>query len=533
MRGAASLTRALYSPAAKAMVAVLVTLALLMLGSCSAEPHHGQADGGHKAGAASEDRAQSQGTHEASEDGQPGSRASLVPIVHLTSLKEDVSLQEISKTDALAVSQEYQGLAQNLLDRSSFESFDSPEAVVDHVSRNPGAIGLLPWDEVGPRVKVLTVDGKSLLDPDAAEPRDYPLARDGTTTPDRKQLRRIVVGGDIVLDRGQYYMDIQRGRGVDFSLDGGYAAVTGRTPVPSQYSEYGVIHEFTAERRGGSGEMREYLHSADLTLANFENPVIRNAVWHPDAASFTGDLRLMPILQQAGIDGVTLGNNHILDAGASGLEETMGHLDDADIAYAGAGMNLAAARKPMIFDLGGTKVGVLSYQGVPSYDWAWAANASPGTAPLKEELMREDVQRLRPKVDLVVVMPHWGKEYLASPEPWQVTFAHAAVDAGADLIIGDHAHWPKGIEVYKGKSIFYGVGNFLFDQSWSEETSTGIFAEITLYGDRVIQSRPIPFIVLDKAQPNFLLPKEGGNRALRNIFSVSLGPEFEAYKSSR
>jgi poly-gamma-glutamate synthesis protein (capsule biosynthesis protein) len=326
-------------------------------------------------------------------------------------------------------------------------------------------------------------------------------------------------------------MDIQRGMGIDFSLDGGYAAVTSRVPEPSDYSETGIIHEFTAEGRGGTGQMREYLHSADLTLANFENPLIRSAVWHPDAPTFTGDLRLMPILDQAGIDGVTLGNNHIMDADVTGLKETMAHLDDAGIAHAGAGMDLAEARKPMIFSLGHTKIGVLSYQGVPYYEWAWATETSAGTTPIKQEVMREDVEKLRDQVDLVVVMPHWGQEYMATPESWQVDWAHAAVDAGADLVIGDHAHWPKGIEVYKGKPIFYGVGNFLFDQSWSEETSTGIFAEITLYGDRVIQSRPVPFIVVDKAQPNFLLPKAGGDRALRKIYSASLGPEFEAYKN--
>ena len=142
--------------------------------------------------------------------------------------------------------------------------------------------------------------------------------------------------------------------------------------------------------------------------------------------------------------------------------------------------------------------------------------------------MEEDIKRLRPKVDLILVMPHWGKEYIATPEPSQVRFAHAAMDAGADLLIGDHAHWPKGIEVYKGKPIFYGVGNFLLDQSWSEETSTGIFAEITLYGDDVVQARPVPFIVLDYAQPNFLVPGAGGDRALRKIFAASIGPEFEA-----
>ena len=106
------------------------------------------------------------------------------------------------------------------------------------------------------------------------------------------------------------------------------------------------------------------------------------------------------------------------------------------------------------------------------------------------------------------------------------------MDAGADLFVGGHAHWPKGIEVYDEKPIFYGVGNFLLDQSWSEETSTGIFAEITLYGDRPIQAEPVPFVMLDHAQPNFLVPEAGGNRALRNIFSVSPGPEFEEYKAN-
>jgi len=185
----------------------------------------------------------------------------------------------------------------------------------------------------------------------------------------------------------------------------------------------------------------------------------------------------------------------------------------------------------MIFDLGGTKIGVLSYHGVPSYDWSWATETAPGTAPLLKQVMREDVERLRREVDLVAVMPHWGREYTATPEPGQVEFAHAAVNAGADLFIGGHAHWPKGIEVYRGVPIYYGVGNFLLDQSWSEETSTGIFAEITLYGDRVIQTEPVPFVMLDQAQPNFLVPNGGGNRALRKIHAASLGPEFEAYNA--
>jgi poly-gamma-glutamate capsule biosynthesis protein CapA/YwtB (metallophosphatase superfamily) len=523
------------NPYALAAVATVLICVLLLVVSCSSEPSQGQASGDQRSGesrgaAADGSQPQPEGTDETPEDAsQPGPERPLVPIAHLTSKREGVSKEELSQNRELAVPQASMDLAKDLLGGSGFRGFGSAGAVVDHVSRNPEALGLVPWDAVGPRVKALAVDGESLLAPGEA-PDDYALSPGSGPGPDSAELRRVVVGGDIVLDRGQNYMVIQQGMGLDFPLDGGYAAVTSRVSEPSDYSESGIIHQFTAERTGGSGAVRNYLTGADLTLANLENPVIRAAVYHPEETTFTGDLRLLPILEAAGIDGVTLGNNHILDAGTSGLRETLAHLDDAGIAHAGAGMDLAEAREPMIFELGETKIGVLSYLGVPSYDWAWATETAPGTAPALTDVMREDVERLRTQVDLVVVSPHWGKEYIATPEPWQVEFAHAAVDAGADIFVGGHAHWPKGMEVYEGKPIFYGVGNFLLDQSWSEETSTGIFAEITLYEDRVIQVRPVPFILLDYAQPNFLTPQGGGNRALRKLYSASLGPEFEADK---
>jgi poly-gamma-glutamate capsule biosynthesis protein CapA/YwtB (metallophosphatase superfamily) len=513
-----------------AMFAVVLCLCLI---SCSSDERGGRSGDKQRADAKQDKQtgtAKTEGAEKPSNTSdRPEPPAALVPVAHLGSTLENVSTEELAQARGLAVARGSQEEAGGLIGRSEFDGFDSVDAVIDHVSRTPDALGLVPWDEVGPRVKALPVDGESLLDPDTAPPESYSLQSKGATVPDPGKLRRVVVGGDIVLDRGQYYTVIRRGMGIDFPLDGGYAAITSRAPERSAYSETGIIHQFTAERTGETGAVREYLSGADLTLANFENPVIRDAVYHPDATTFTGDLRLMPVLDQAGIDGVTLGNNHILDAGTTGLNETMRHLDDAKIAHAGAGMDLAEAREPMVFDLGGTKVGVLSYLDVPSYGWAWATGTAPGTAPLLRKVMEEDIRRLRQKVDLVVVMPHWGVEYTATPEAEQVDLAHAAMDAGADLVIGGHAHWPKGIELYDGKPIYYGVGNFLLDQSWSEETSTGIFAEVTLYEDRVIQTRPVPFIMLDYAQPNFLLPGAGGNRALRKVYSASLGPEFEAY----
>ena len=512
--------KVLYVPTAMTVIFILV----LLSGSCSAEQLEDQ---GRKA--------QSEDIQEPSSSNQAGSalQTFLVPIAHLTSDRESVSMEELSQARKLAVPHELRELAGELIGSSDFQSFDSAEAVLDHVSRTPEAIGLVPWDKVDPRVRALAVDGKPLLEPGAASPESYPLQPASVSSgPDIQKLRRIVAAGDVVMDRGMPYVVFDQERGIDFPLDGGYAAVTARVPEPSQASEFGVIHQFNAERRGDAGAVRKYLRDADLTLANFENPVLEDAIYHPDEPTFNGDLRLLPILNKAGVDGVTLANNHILDADVPGLEETREHLKDAGISYAGAGPTLEAARAPMIFDLGEVKVGVLSYQGVPYYEWAWATETTPGTAPLNEDVMREDIKRLRPEVDVVVVMPHWGKEYIATPEPEQVEFAHAAMDAGADLFIGGHPHWPKGIEMYRGKPIFYSVGNFLFDQSWSEETSTGIFADITLYGDRVVQARPIPFVILDRSQPNFLVPEAGGKRALDTIFSVSLGPEFEAYKGS-
>ncbi len=504
---------------------------VLLLARCSGEQPEDQTPAEQRE---EQDVGQSKSAREPSEENASGSQNALVPVAHLSSFEDDVTLEELSRTEGLAVPQESSGVVGELLGRSGeLDSFDSADAVVDYVSRTPGALGLVPWDTATPRVKALAVDGKALLATGAPAREDYPLALEGMVGPDPGELRRVVVAGDIVLDRGQSYAVIQQDLGLDFPLDGGYAAITERTLVPNPYAESELVYQVTAQRRGGAGEMREYLRRADLTLANLENPVVENAVWHPEEPTFTGDLRLLPILGQAGIDGVTLANNHILDAGVPGLEETIGHLEEAGISHAGAGPDLAAAREPMIFDLGDLRVGVLSSQNVPSYEWAWATSSVPGTAPLEEELLREDVRNLRPEVDLVVVMPHWGIEYTAPPEPEQLELAHAAIDEGADLVVGNHAHWAKGIEVYEGKPIFYGTGNFLFDQAWSEDTSTGIFAEVILYEDRIVQARPVPFIVLDYAQPNFLVPEAGGERALEKIFSASVGPEFEAYNSTR
>ena len=361
------------------------------------------------------------------------------------------------------------------------------------------------------------MDGESLLDPDSDGAEDYPLKPEGATVPDPEKLRRMVVGGDIVLDRGQYYMVIRRGMGIDFPLDGGYAAVTSRVPEQSAYSETGIIHQFTAERTGGAGAVRKYLSGADLTLANFENPVIRDAVYHPDATTFTGDLRLMPVLDQAGIDGVTLGNNHILDAGTTGLDETMGHLDDAGIAHAGAGMDLAQARKPMIFDVGGTKDRRPLLHGRAQLRLGLGHEVGPwhGAAP-SEPYGGGHKALAAEKVDLVVVSRTGASSTWPPPSRSRWTSRTPRSTRGPTSSSAATPTGPRGSRCTRESRSTTASATSCLDQSWSEETSTAIFADVTLYGDDVVQTRPVPFIILDRAQPNFLTPRgEGTGRCAR------------------
>jgi len=110
---------------------------------------------------------------------------------------------------------------------------------------------------------------------------------------------------------------------------------------------------------------------------------------------------------------------------------------------------------------------------------------------------------------VVVVYPHWGVEYRATPTAGQRSWAHRMIDAGADLVIGNHAHWAAAMEVYKGRPIWYALGNFVFDQTWSEETMEGLVLELTFDGASLVQARMHPTVILDASQPNLLDAKSG------------------------
>jgi poly-gamma-glutamate synthesis protein (capsule biosynthesis protein) len=219
----------------------------------------------------------------------------------------------------------------------------------------------------------------------------------------------------------------------------------------------------------------------DLLMVNLENPITTSQATLPKEFNFKMRPRYVGALKRGRVDIVNLANNHTYDFGSSGLVETMRVLDSMGIAYVGAGTNLEDARQPVIYTVRGVRIGFLGFHGRGA---VWNATATkPGVAPRTESVILEDVEKLRPLVDFVVVNFHWGTELAEIPDRAQITLAHQTIDAGADLIIGHHPHVLQGIEDYKGKVIAYSLGNFVFGGNTQANYSTAVLkAQISRRG---------------------------------------------------
>jgi hypothetical protein len=325
----------------------------------------------------------------------------------------------------------------------------------------------------------------------------------------------LFAGGDILLDRGVYKTVKVDGKGVDFPFDGGTAEITGRVCC----SQFGWETP-TMRRTGNGGAMRDLISGADLAIANFENPAPDNFRWHTTGVVFSADPTMIDGLANAGIDWVSLANNHIGDAGRAGLLQTIENLEERGIAASGAGANQAQARRPAMLEAGGQTIAFLGYDTVARYYFASASGA--GSAQMTAETCRQDIAAARDAgADVVIVFPHWGTEYDATPFGSQQTLARRCIDAGADMIIGNHAHWAGAVEIYDGRPIWYALGNFVFDQVWSEPTMEGITLELTFVGSELRQARMRPHIILDRSQPNFLDPTGDGRVVMGQVFDAS------------
>ncbi|MDO8424602.1 MAG: CapA family protein [bacterium] len=247
------------------------------------------------------------------------------------------------------------------------------------------------------------------------------------------------------------------------------------------------------------------LKKADVLFGNLEGPISDKGQKVGSIYSFRAEPEAIEGLTYAGFDVLSLANNHAFDYGKEALEDTFLRLKKAEIDYVGAGLNGTEAFSPLIKEVNGLKIGFLAYTNLGPK--TWRAGSGTGIAWVNEksfEDLKNNISLARTKVDILIVSLHAGEEYIADPSQFQVDFSHAAIDAGADIVIGHHPHITQKEEEYNGGYIFYSLGNFVFDQSFSEKTMQGEMVKVVVEDGKIKEVSPVSIKLNDSFQPEII-----------------------------
>jgi len=234
--------------------------------------------------------------------------------------------------------------------------------------------------------------------------------------------------------------------------------------------------KYYADKNGGNDfvlkQIQKELLKYDLVVANLEGPItdnpstsINTQPGEPDNYFFTFDPSWTKTLFKNNIKLVNLGNNHILNFGENGLISTKNYLDKSDIGYFGA----PGYSKSATLDIERVKIAFVNYNEFESIESA---------ENIKSTL--DEIQKLKLLSDVIMVYCHWGIEYQTEPTDEQRRLAYSFIDAGADLVIGSHPHVAQTTEMYNKKHIYYSLGNFVFDQYFSQPTQKGLGVAIKI-----------------------------------------------------
>jgi poly-gamma-glutamate synthesis protein (capsule biosynthesis protein) len=261
------------------------------------------------------------------------------------------------------------------------------------------------------------------------------------------------------------------------------------------------------------GREREVLSSADLAFGNLECPLTTSCDKAPGRISFQANPLYVESLTDAGFDILSLANNHSMDCGRTGLLETMKNLKQGGVRWCGAGATRAEAEAPVILNVKGIRIAFVGFTAIAP---AVAASASlkdddkPAVALASREALQRAVAAAGRVADVVVASLHWGAEYASRPVAEQVDLAHAAVEAGADLVLGHHTHTLEGMELIARRTdkgtryalVAYSLGNFAFDspRALGRRVTESIVLRCKLGRDGLVSAEVIP-VVLENYLP--------------------------------
>lgn len=217
-------------------------------------------------------------------------------------------------------------------------------------------------------------------------------------------------------------------------------------------------------------DLRTVLANADLVIANLEGPIteyesksIGSEMASRENYIFTFPVESARWLKQSNISIVNIGNNHIMNFGDDGLRQTRAALAAAGVKYFGDPEN--ADYRWYVKEINGKKIGFVSFN-------QFIADG--------DQKAFEDLGKAKEKADIAVVFAHWGTEYETKANEMQKGLARKFIDQGADLVVGSHPHVVQEMEEYNGKRIYYSLGNFIFDQYFSEETKSGLLLKVRI-----------------------------------------------------
>lgn len=243
--------------------------------------------------------------------------------------------------------------------------------------------------------------------------------------------------------------------------------------------------------------------NADLRLMNLEGPLSAARRLPEKEIDFAFDPAFAQILQDTGFDLVSQANNHALDQGKTGAAESRAHL--ARVGILSFGDEVADDRIAIATTtVRGRRLTFVGFNSVSN--------------SLDFDVASSTLAFARGSSDLMIAYMHWGAEYRDRPTRDQEHQAKWLIDHGVDIVIGAHPHWTQGLSLYKGKPIFYSLGNFVFDQDWSQETGEGLTTRLTISDQQIaIDLYPVR---IDKVQPRFVEGTEREDR-LRSLAAIS------------
>jgi poly-gamma-glutamate capsule biosynthesis protein CapA/YwtB (metallophosphatase superfamily) len=240
----------------------------------------------------------------------------------------------------------------------------------------------------------------------------------------------------------------------------------------------------------------------DLTVVNLECAISTRGSPLAKEFTFRGPPESLPPMAEAGVEVANLGNNHAYDYGPDALLDSLKHLRRAGIAPVGAGKDQDQALRPAILEVNGWQVAVVGLDMVVDpYPEALATEDKPGTSAGHDTgLMLRAIRAAERRADIVIVTIHWGVELDTQPRAEQVELGRRFVEAGADVIFGHHAHRLQPMDVYHGRPIFWGLGNFVWP-NFSAEGSTTAVAEVRVRKNGKLEGRLLPAYIQAPGHP--------------------------------